>query len=239
MIGDIEICITRRESFTVEKDRVGHWQRDDLRLGTVLKPQILNAVPVFVQRAIVDVAGITLLNENQGLSIDETADVIDVAVRIIPGHTTGKPEDVGGTEVIVDCFFKAFSVQPRIPDLDFRLQIALFRRQHCPASVDFDSPSLEDEITVADLRVEEALGEVPGRNFRHPAVFLPIRILGPGVEMEMDDSGLRPSVPVAPNKYGPTVSHPAAIGWVLDELDPRRVSSGALQVSLRGLLAGC
>ena len=111
MIGDIEICITRRESVTVEKDRAGHRQRDDLRPGTVLKPQILNAVPVFVQRAIINVLGILLLNENQGLSIDETADVIDVAVRIIPGDATCKPEDVCRTEVIVECFFKAFSVQ--------------------------------------------------------------------------------------------------------------------------------
>src|SRR5208337_4994414 len=238
MIGDIEICITRRESFTVEKDRVGHWQRDDLRPGTVLEPQILNAIPVFVQRAIVRVLGIPLLNENQGLSIDETADVIDVAVRIIPSHAACKPEDVCRAEVIVERFFKAFSVETRIPDLDFRVQVALFSRQQCSAPVDFDSTPFEDEFTTADMRVEDALGEVFGRNFRHLAIFLPVSILGPGIEVEIDDGGLRPSVPVAPNKDGPAVPHPAAIGWVPDELDARRVGSCALEVALRGLLAG-
>src|SRR5439155_20029366 len=73
--------------------------------------------------------------------------------------------------------------------------------------------------------------------FRRSPILLPVVILGPGVEMEMDDGRLAfPSAPFSslPSyEDGPGVPGPATVRWVRDELHPFQIGPGAAQITPR------
>src|SRR5512138_3696725 len=83
--------------------------------------------------------------------------------------------------------------------------------------------------------LEERFTQLTRGRFGHLAVLLPIVVLGPGVEVKMDDGGLAPASRGPPHEDRPTVTSPAAIRGVDDELDTAKVRSRPGQVTARHL----
>src|SRR6266516_573426 len=99
-VRDVEIRVTRGKALSVEAQRRGHRQIDHLELRAVLEPHPVEPLAVLPQRPVVRVVGVLLAAQHHRSRVDEAAQVVHVAVGIVPRDTAPEPQDVGRTEVV-------------------------------------------------------------------------------------------------------------------------------------------
>jgi len=100
------------------------------------------------------------------------------------------------------------------------IEQALFGRQQRAAAVDVDAATLEDNLRV-DQRELEALR----RKHRDLVVFLPVLVLGPGIEMEArDGEPLR-----CAHEDRSEVTRPASVGWKAEKVQSGEIHADLLE----------
>jgi hypothetical protein len=112
-----------------------HRQRDDLGPGAVLEPQVLDALPIFRERLIIDIALVRFLDQHHRVSVHEPANVIDVPVRVITHRTVQKPNHIFHTEIFPERLVVLLARKARVAHLNFRVQITFLSRQQGAAAV--------------------------------------------------------------------------------------------------------
>ena len=81
------------------------------------------------------------------------------------------------------------------------------------------------------LGVEKRSSEQTGGGFGNFAVFLPVVILRPGVEVEVNDGSLGLATLAAVDVDGAAVARPTTVGGMDDEFDARDIGTGAGEVT--------
>jgi len=61
-------------------------------------------------------------DEDQGLAVHETADVVDVAVGVIAHGSFAQPENIGHPQVLFQRGFDLFFAEAGIADLNLRVE---------------------------------------------------------------------------------------------------------------------
>ena len=82
-VGDVEVGIARRQALAVEEDRSGHGQRDHAERLTVLVHGRLEPPEVVLERLVVGVVRARLEHGHDRVRVDESGEVVDVAVRVV------------------------------------------------------------------------------------------------------------------------------------------------------------
>jgi len=145
-IADVEVGVACGQPLTVEIERRGHGQADYLDSGVILQPQALQPLPVFLEGAVVGIARVVLLAQDDGPWSNKTADVVDMPVRIVTGDPSPQPEDLLDSEEIAEDRLNLFAPEARVSDLGVRVEQALFGGQDYPSAVSVEAAALEDEV---------------------------------------------------------------------------------------------
>jgi hypothetical protein len=222
----------------------------------------VEAVEVLGQREMVLVGGIVLDAREDGVFGDEAGDVVDVSVRIVARAAAMQPEGLVDAEVIAEgCFEqvlrRGFVAEAGVAHLDLGEQALLGGEENARA-VGVDGAAFEDDtvglITPTrkfarrgprfglriegsgrdnglDLRDAVETGHVV-RNF---VVKMPVRVLGPGVELPVGDGEV---VLLIFNKDRAGVAKPDTVGGPVVEVEAGEVGSAAAEDASGAALCG-
>ena len=128
------------------------------------------------------------MDQHHRRRVREPADVVNVAVSIVTDWAGHQPQHIGYAKIFHERLLNLLPAQTGISHLHFRIEVAFLRGQERAAPIHLDSASLDYEILAVELGIEKALTQNPCCGFRHAPIFLPIFVLGPSVEMKMNDS---------------------------------------------------
>ena len=196
------------------------------------------------RRSIIGVLGVCLLDEDEGVRVDEPADVVNVAVGIIARGTGDEPLDIADPEGFLEGLLKLRAAHPGIAHLDLGVEVTLLSGEHGAASIDVDAAAFKDERMAVTTGIEQGDIQEFGGHLGHAAVPVPIVVLGPGIKMEIDDGRSGPGAStLAPrgrlaDKNRAAIAHPTPVGRMDDELDLFQVGSRPSQVTVDDLLVG-
>ena len=118
----------------------------------------------------------------------EAAQVVHVAVRVVPGDPLPQPDHVRDAEERAKDLLHPLPGHPRVADLDLRVEQALLRRDQRSPPVDLDRSPLQNDA----LPVEPDRQELHAERLRGPCgdarVLSPVRVSRPRVEPEPGDA---------------------------------------------------
>src|SRR5882672_10394915 len=227
-VRDVEVRIARGETLSLEGERSGHREIDHLDLGAILESHRLQALTVFLQCAIVRVVRVRLPAQRDRAGVDEAAQVVDVAVRVVTRDSLTEPQDVRHLELVAQHGFDLAEPEPRVPDLNGGIEQTLLRCEEGAPPVHVDAAALEHHLSRTGPGAEQTQLEPRGHPLGNPVVLLPVGILGPGVEAEPRDRHLAPRGR-APDEHGTEITGPASIGGEAEELDTGEIHARARQ----------
>src|ERR1035437_8247132 len=147
-VADVKIRVARRQPHAVKIKRRRHRQLHDFGLAAIFEPQILDALPIFRKRTVIFVARIFFAHQHDRPGVHETADVINVAVRVVAFRAFGEPENVFDAEIIFERRLNLLFAEAGIADLDFRMQITFLGGNQRAASVQLNAATFDDEWAV-------------------------------------------------------------------------------------------
>jgi len=171
-------------------------------------------------------------------------------------HRAGsQPEHVFHAQILPELLVVLGLRQPRIADLNFRVQITFLRGQQRPAPVNFDAAAFQDKILSVALRVEQALLQQPRGGFGNFGVAPPVLVFRPRIEVKMNDGGFPVRCSVFASGPGgwlparrdvrcsvfpryenrPRVPRPPTIRRMYDELQVLQICVSALKIAARQL----
>jgi len=101
-VANVEIRIARRQPHPVKIQRRWHRQFDHLRPAAIFQAQIPDAFPVFGERPVICVARIVFAYQYERFGVHKPADVVNVAVGIIPLGAFGQPENVRHSKIVFE-----------------------------------------------------------------------------------------------------------------------------------------
>jgi hypothetical protein len=145
-VADVKIRVARRQPHAVKIQRRWHRQFDDFGLAAVFEPQILDAFPIFSERTVIFIARIFFADEHERFGVHESADVVNVAVRVITFRAFGEPENICCAEIIFQRRVNLFFADAGIAHLDFRIEITLLGRNQSAATVQFKAAAFDHKI---------------------------------------------------------------------------------------------
>src|SRR5579862_4940654 len=149
-VANIEISVTGRKTIPREVQRRRHWQWHHLRFGTVFEAKLLYSIPVFRERPIISICASVFFNQDQCFAVDESADVINVAVRIVSDGSVNQPKHIGHAEEIFKRLVVLLAAQTGISNLYFRIEVTFLSGKQRAHSVYFNTTALDDEILALD-----------------------------------------------------------------------------------------
>jgi len=241
-IADIKVGVTGGEAEALEVERAGHGQTDDMRASTVLQAHGFQAFAIFFQDAMVGIAGIAFLGEDDGAGIDETAEIVDVAVGVVAGDAAAEPENVFGAEKAAERRFNLRARKTGVAHLNARMEQAFLRGEQSAAAVDVNAAAFENEAATGDFSGEEREAKGASGMAGDLRVATPIGVFGPGIEAESDDgerSVCARGARIAPDEDGAGIAGPAAVGREREKPDATgRDSDGSEGAAGGGAVAG-
>src|SRR5665213_3604734 len=145
-VANVKIRVARGQPHAVKIKRREHRQLDDFRLAAVFEPQILNALPIFRERLVIFVARIFFAHEHERPRIHETANVINMAVRVVALRPFRQPENLFDAEIIFKRALNFLFAETGIADLDFFIEITFLGGNQRAAPVQFDAAALNYKV---------------------------------------------------------------------------------------------
>src|SRR5262249_5462594 len=161
---------------------------------------------------------------NDGLPIDEAAEVVDVTVRVVAVDPAREPDHVGHAEEVSEDQFVICPREAGIADLDRWVEQALLRRHERARAVDVDRSPFEDDFTPLDVGRKRRTANHPSQPRRHASVLTEVGIARPPVESEADDRELQLAGSAA-HEGRAGVPRPAAVGRYAKELDSGEIDA--------------
>ena len=113
VVGDVEVGVAGGEALTLEDYGRGHGELDDVEgLALTFASAVAGgaeAVEVFGEGEVVLVVGVLFDGGEDGVFVDETGDVVDVAVGVVAGTAFVEPDGLVDAEVIVEGLFEVLA----------------------------------------------------------------------------------------------------------------------------------
>src|SRR4051794_39463227 len=155
-------------------------------------------------------------------------------VGVIANGSRGKPEHIADPKILLKRLINFLPPEAGISHLDLRIQVTLLSSQHCAPPINLNAAPFQHKVLSIELGVEEPFSKDFGSSFRNSAVFLPVVVLGPCIEVEMHDGCLWPglSLCACPYKNRATIPRPTAIGRMLNELYALQIDASTTQIML-------
>ena len=180
-----------------------------------------------MERGIVGVFRITLNDCDDRSVIDESSEVVYVAVGVVAGDAILQPKNVFDTEIILENFGVVFAAKAGITFLGFT-EKTFFRGEQRAETVDVDASAFENDASSVMLRLPEAALELLVCSGNNCGVSFVIFVFGPSVEP-----------PVRVGDYtgrilytdGSRVAHPSAISGNPEEIYCGEIGAGFLKDS--------
>src|SRR5205085_5714683 len=98
-------------------------------------------LPVFAQGSMIRIGGVAFIAEDDGARVDETRQVVDVAVRVVARDAFPQPEGASDAEEILEELFVPGAAESGIAHLHLRIEQAFLGGQERSLSVDVDGPA--------------------------------------------------------------------------------------------------
>jgi len=134
----IEISITGGKANALEEQRVRHGQIDYLQGRAIAQANALKTLPILAQGAIVGIRRIVLAAENYGIGRDEPAQVVHVAMGIVPFNSLPQPEGLLDPQKLSKDLFHFLPAHARVADLRGIVQKAFLGGEKRSLSVAVD-----------------------------------------------------------------------------------------------------
>ena len=156
--------------------------------------------------------------QHHGAGSREAAQIVHVAVRVVPGDPLPEPDHVRDSEKRAKDLLHPLPGQPRIPDLRHGVEQALLGGDQRSPPVDLDRAPLQNDA----LSAEPDRQELHSERLRGPRgdsrVLSPVRVPGPRIEPEPGDGhfALR-ALPADEDRA--EIARPPAIGRKAEEGD--------------------
>src|ERR1700691_584846 len=148
-IRDVEVCVAGGEAHALEKERRRHGQLNDVHFGSVFQPCLAQALPIFFERPVVLLTRVFLATKDDSASAHKAAQIIDVTVRVVPCDSFAEPYNVFHAEGFSQRRFGLRTIEPRISDLAFLIEKALFGGKQRAGTIHVNAPAFENRIPPA------------------------------------------------------------------------------------------
>ena len=139
-----------------------------------------------------------------------------MSVSVVSHDSLAEPQDVGCPELVLEHRFDFGTSEAGVPDLNDRVEQALFCGEQGAAPVDVDAATFEHELP--RLGPKQPQLEPRRDALGHAIVELPIGVLGPGVESKLGDRERGGRAGPA-HEDGPEIAGPAAVCREAEELE--------------------
>jgi len=252
-VGDVEVGVAGGESLAFEDDGRGHGQGEDAEGLAVEIAEGVEAVQVLGEREVVLVGGVGFDAGEDGVGFvfrgrDEAGDVVDVAVGVVAGAAAMQPEGLMDAEVVVEGALQLLAADSGVALLDLREEALLSGEQNARA-VGVDGAAFEDyamglRVGIGGKNFGLDLGEVIelGDVVGNLVVEMPVRVLGPGVELPVGDGevgvGIFDGANSLLNKDRAGVAEPDAVCGPAVEVDAGEVGSATTEYAGGAALGG-
>ena len=154
-VADVKIRVAGGQPHFVEEERRWHGQFHDFGLAAVFEAQVLDALPVFGERLVIDVARIFFADEHEGFGVHETADVVNVAVGVVADGAVEEPQDIFHAEIFFEGVVVLRPGHAGVADLDFWMQITFLGGEQRAAPVQLDAAAFNHKIAECGVRSAE------------------------------------------------------------------------------------
>ena len=157
-VRDVEVRVAGGEALAVLFDITGRGQIDDAPRFSLRIAQGGEASTVLAQEGVVFVGGVFLDNGDHRVRVDETGQVVDVAVGVVADNAFAEPEDLFHTKVIAQVVFDFLLGEVRVAIL---IEQARLGGEQRAFAVYFDGAALEDHGR-GEKAHSEKLGDMLG-----------------------------------------------------------------------------
>ena len=141
------------------------------------------------ERLVVGVVGARLDHGHDGPRIDETGEVVHVAVRVVADDAPAQPDDVADAQIIGQDLLQLRAVETRVAALH-RRSAGTPRWSAAAPAVDVDGASFEHHANRLSFQLDPRNPALQTELSRDPPRDLPVLemvvIFGPGVEFPVD-----------------------------------------------------
>src|SRR5581483_899079 len=164
-----------------------HGQLDDAELASGFGGRFAEAAKIVGQRLVVGVGRIGLGGAHDDIRRDEAGNVVHVAVGVVADDSASQPDGVGHAQIFREGALQVFAGGAGIALLDIGEE-ALLGRQHRTEAVHVDAAAFQDHVGAVFADAGRKFGDLqmPGGTPGDGVVELPVVVLGPGVEAEVD-----------------------------------------------------
>ncbi len=160
-----------------------------------------------------------------------------MAVGIVAGDPVAQPDDVGRAQGIAKDAVVFFAAHARVAALGLLVEQAFLGSQQGATTVHVDTAAFQHNRLARARDREEPHPAPLGDSLRDAVVLLPVRVFGPGGELELDDGNLGVRSRLA-HADGPKIAGPAAIRSRAKKLHVVEVGVGAAQNTPRPRFLG-
>ena len=209
-IRNVEVRVAGGEAHALEKERRRHGQLNDVYFGSVFQPCLAQALPIFFERPVVLLTRVFLATKDDSASIHKAAQIIDVTVRVVPCDSSAEPYNVFHAEVSSQRRFGLRTIEPRISDLAFLIEKALFGGEQRTGTIHIDASAFENHIALAEMGAEDLHFQQAGGLCWNCVILFPVWIASPSVETEPGDGNFAAGL-CAFDKDGAEVPRPSSI----------------------------
>ncbi len=182
VVGDIEIRIAGREPLPIEMHRLGHGQRFDAERAAALVLHMTKEGEILLQGMIVDVGLVFFDDGNHRVWIYKPRDVVHMAVGVVAGDPMSEPQDARDAEVFAENLFEVQASETGVARLNGTEQ-ALFRGEHHAGAIYINASSFKDHVAYEAVWLPHLPLQFRRELVVGGVVFLPVLVLGPGIEM--------------------------------------------------------
>jgi len=192
-------------------------------------PGGFEAVEILCKWLMVVVGRICLSRGDNCIVSDETGDIVDMTMGVVPGAASIEPDDLVDTEIVVESLLQLLTSHSRISLLDTAEKTFLRSKQH-PSTVNIDTSAFEHDAMFSAVGERnrwfpffqfQEFGSLAGDEI----VLLPVGILRPRIEFPIcnRNDGLFGIT----NEYRAGIPRPNAIGGPAMESYLLRMGAGA------------
>jgi hypothetical protein len=130
------------------------------------------------------------LDDDHRARVYEAAQIVDMAVGIVACDPVAQPDHVGCAQVVAKDTIVLLAGHAGVAALGLLIEEAFLRGQQGAAAVHIDAAAFERDGLVLPHDRKQSHSTLFGDSLRDAVVLLPVRVFGPGGELELGDGNL-------------------------------------------------